>query len=219
MLSKTLGIVFSNMHDTMMGKLTENRTMASVPFGGRYRLVDFVLSNMINSDVKDVGIITKSNYQSLMDHVGNGKEWDLSRKNGGLTILPPYGRMESVFYRGRLEALGNIYSYIKESKAELVIMTDCDNIASIDYSDILRYHKGKDADVTVVYQNKAIADSVHRDVTTISMAEHHRHQQTSARANRGRCGQHQLLQFYPGRFADGQPAPENLRIRVQWLCC
>ena len=89
MLSKTLGIVFSNMHDTMMGKLTENRTMASVPFGGRYRLVDFVLSNMINSDVKDVGIITKSNYQSLMDHVGNGKEWDLSRKNGGLTILPP----------------------------------------------------------------------------------------------------------------------------------
>ena len=141
MLSKTLGIVFSNMHDTMMGKLTENRTMASVPFGGRYRLVDFVLSNMINSDVKDVGVITKSNYQSLMDHVGNGKEWDLSRKNGGLTILPPYGRMESVFYRGRLEALGNIYSYIKESKAELVIMTDCDNIASIDYSDILRYHK------------------------------------------------------------------------------
>jgi len=95
MLSKTLGIVFSNMHDTMMGKLTENRTMASVPFGGRYRLVDFVLSNMINSDVKDVGVITKSNYQSLMDHVGNGKEWDLSRKNGGLTILPPYGRMES----------------------------------------------------------------------------------------------------------------------------
>lgn len=174
MLSKTLGIVFSNMHDTMMGKLTENRTMASVPFGGRYRLVDFVLSNMINSDVKDVGVITKSNYQSLMDHVGNGKEWDLSRKNGGLTILPPYGRMESVFYRGRLEALGNIYSYIKESKAELIIMTDCDNIASIDYSDILRYHKEKDADVTVVYQNKAIADSVHRDVTTISMDEHRR---------------------------------------------
>ena len=151
MMSKTLGIVFSNMHDSMMGKITEHRTMASVPFGGRYRLVDFVLSNMINSGVKDVGIITKSNFQSLMDHLGTGKEWDLSRKKGGLTILPPYGRQESVYYRGRLEALGNIYTYIKESKAELVIMTDCDNIASIDYSDITRYHKEKDADY---YQGK-----------------------------------------------------------------
>ena len=74
MMSKTLGIVFSNMHDSMMGKITEHRTMASVPFGGRYRLVDFVLSNMINSGVKDVGIITKSNFQSLMDHVGSGKD-------------------------------------------------------------------------------------------------------------------------------------------------
>lgn len=84
MMSKTLGIVFSNMHDSMMGKITEHRTMASVPFGGRYRLVDFVLSNMINSGVKDVGIITKSNFQSLMDHVGTGKEWDLSRKKEDL---------------------------------------------------------------------------------------------------------------------------------------
>ena len=174
MMSKTLGIVFSNMPDSMMGKITEHRTMASVPFGGRYRLVDFVLSNMINSGVKDVGIITKSNFQSLMDHVGTGKEWDLSRKKGGLTILPPYGRQESVYYRGRLEALGNIYTYIKESKAELVIMTDCDNIASIDYSDIIRYHKEKDADVTVVYKNKPITESIHRDVTTISMDENRR---------------------------------------------
>ncbi len=174
MMSKTLGIVFSNMHDTMMGKITEHRTMASVPFGGRYRLIDFVLSNMINSGVKDVGIITKSNFQSLMDHVGTGKEWDLSRKKGGLTILPPYGRQESVYYRGRLEALNNIYTYIKESRAELVIMSDCDNIASMDYSDIIRYHKAHDADVTVVYQNKPITKSIHRDVTTISMDENRR---------------------------------------------
>ena len=92
MMNKILGIVFSNMHDSTLGQLTENRTMASVPFGGRYRLIDFVLSNLINSGIKDVGVITKSNFQSLMDHLGNGKEWDLSRKNGGLTILPPYGR-------------------------------------------------------------------------------------------------------------------------------
>lgn len=174
MMSKTLGIVFSNMHDSMLGQLTENRTMASVPFGGRYRLIDFVLSNLINSGIKDVGIITKSNFQSLMDHVGNGKEWDLSRKKGGLTILPPYGSQEAVLYRGRLEALGNIYNYIRSSKAEIVVMTDCDNITSIDYSDVLRYHKEKDADITVVYKHKPITDSIHRDVITISMDENKR---------------------------------------------
>ena len=174
MMNKTLGIVFSNMHDTMMAQLTEKRTMGSLPFGGRYRLIDFVLSNMINSGIKDVGIITKSNFQSLMDHLGTGKEWDLSRKKGGLTILPPYGRQEAVFYRGRLEALSNIYSYIRESKAELVVMSDCDNITSMDYADIIRYHKEKDADVTVVYQNKKITHSVHRDLTTISMDENRR---------------------------------------------
>ena len=167
MMSKTLGIVFSNMHDSMLGQLTENRTMASVPFGGRYRLIDFVLSNLINSGIKDVGIITKSNFQSLMDHVGNGKEWDLSRKKGGLTILPPYGSQEAVLYRGRLEALGNIYNYIRSSKAEIVVMTDCDNITSIDYSDVLRYHKEKDADITVVYKHKPITDS--------SRCYHHQH--------------------------------------------
>ena len=75
MMSKTLGIVFSNMHDSMMGKITEHRTMASVPFGGRHRLVDFVLSNMVHAGISKVGIITTTNYRSLMDHLGSGKPW------------------------------------------------------------------------------------------------------------------------------------------------
>lgn len=174
MMNKTLGIVFSNMHDSTLGQLTENRTMASVPFGGRYRLIDFVLSNLINSGIKDVGVITKSNFQSLMDHLGNGKEWDLSRKNGGLTILPPYGRQEAVYYRGRLEALANIYAYIRDSKADLVVMTDCDSIASVDYADAIRYHKECGADITVFYQHKKLPKKSHRDVTTISMDENRR---------------------------------------------
>lgn len=174
MKSKTLGIVFSNMHDSTMGKLTEKRAMGSVPFGGRYRLIDFVLSNLINSGIQDVGIITKSNFQSLMDHLGTGKEWDLSRKNGGLSILPPYGTNEAGYYEGRLGALGSVLSYIKSSKAELVLMTDCDNIASIDYNEIIKYHKERGADVTVVYQNKPIVDSIHCDVTTITMDEDNR---------------------------------------------
>ena len=77
---KMTGIIFSNVYDTSLGDLTMHRTVASLPFGGRYRFVDFVLSNMVNSNISSIGLITKYNYQSLMDHLGSGLEWDLSRK-------------------------------------------------------------------------------------------------------------------------------------------
>ena len=86
-----LGVLFSNVHDENIRELTEKRAMGSVPFGGRYRLIDFPLSNMVNSGINKVGVITKNNYQSLMDHLGSGKAWDLSRKREGLFILPPFG--------------------------------------------------------------------------------------------------------------------------------
>lgn len=89
---KALGIVFSNIHDANLPELVRLRTLASIPFGGRYRLIDFALSNMVNSGITKVGVITKRNYQSLMDHVGSGKDWDLARKDGGLIILPPVRR-------------------------------------------------------------------------------------------------------------------------------
>lgn len=78
------GIIFSNIYDTPMGELTKKRTVASMPFGGRYRFIDFVLSNMVNSNVSSIGVITKYNYQSLMDHLGGGSEWDLNRKDANL---------------------------------------------------------------------------------------------------------------------------------------
>ena len=84
------GLIFSNIHDRNIPELTQKRTMASVPFGGRYRLIDFTLSNMVNADITKVGIITHYNYQSLMDHIGSGKDWDLSRSSGGIKILPPF---------------------------------------------------------------------------------------------------------------------------------
>lgn len=171
MMSKVLGIVFSNMHDGIMGELTQNRTMGSVPFGGRYRLVDFTLSNLVNSGIKDVGIITKSNYQSLMDHLGTGKEWDLSRKKGGLCILPPFGRTEAVYYKGRLEALGGIIQYIQSFKADYVVMSDCNVLASIDCNEVIKYHEEKEADITIVYKNKKLVPAQKRDTTIIKMDE------------------------------------------------
>ena len=86
-----LGIIFPNAHDSLVQELVAERTMASVPFGGRYRLVDFVLSSMVNSGISNVSIVVKQNYHSLMDHLGSGKAWDLSRKREGLYLLPPFG--------------------------------------------------------------------------------------------------------------------------------
>lgn len=149
-MGNVLGLVFANMHDTTLGDMTKNRTMGSVMFGGRYRLIDFPLSNMVNSGISEVGVITKSNYQSLLDHLGSAREWDLARKKGGLYILPPFGNVESTLYRGRIEALYGAMSFIKHSRAKYVILSDCDVVTNIDYKPIVAAHIESGADVTAV---------------------------------------------------------------------
>ncbi len=149
-MGNVLGIVFANMHDTTLGDMTKNRTMGSVMFGGRYRLIDFPLSNMVNSGISEVGVITKSNYQSLLDHLGSAREWDLARKKGGLYILPPFGNVESTLYRGRIEALYGAMSFIKHSRAKYVILSDCDVVTNIDYKPIVAAHIESGADITAV---------------------------------------------------------------------
>jgi glucose-1-phosphate adenylyltransferase len=109
-MGNVLGLIFANMHDMTVGDLTKNRTMGSVLFGGRYRLIDFPLSNMVNSGITAVGVITKDNYQSLLDHLGSAREWDLARKKGGLYILPPFGNSNASLYTGRIEALNGAMS-------------------------------------------------------------------------------------------------------------
>lgn len=149
-MGNVLGLVFANMHDTTLGDMTKNRTMGSVMFGGRYRLIDFPLSNMVNSGISEVGVITKSNYQSLLDHLGSAREWDLARKKGGLYILPPFGNVESTLYRGRIEALYGALSFIKHSRAKYVILSDCDVVTNIDYKPIVAAHIESGADITAV---------------------------------------------------------------------
>ena len=149
-MGNVLGLVFTNMHDTTLGDMTKNRTMGSVMFGGRYRLIDFPLSNMVNSGISEVGVITKSNYQSLLDHLGSAREWDLARKKGGLYILPPFGNVESTLYRGRIEALYGAMSFIKHSRAKYVILSDCDVVTNIDYKPIVAAHIESGADITAV---------------------------------------------------------------------
>lgn len=149
-MGSVLGLVFANMHDTTLGDMTKNRTMGSIMFGGRYRLIDFPLSNMVNSGISEVGVITKSNYQSLLDHLGSAREWDLARKKGGLYILPPFGNVDSTLYRGRIEALYGAMSFIKHSMAKYVILSDCDVVTNIDYKPIVEAHIESGADITAV---------------------------------------------------------------------
>lgn len=146
-----LGIIICNMHDELLSEITAHRTIGSVPFGGRYRMIDFALSNMANSDIRDVGVVPSRNYQSLLDHLGSGQEWDMARKNGGLCVLPPYGHGSGV-YSGRMQAIDGIEEFIKQSSADLVVLSDSDVVANIDLAPVLRQHEETDADITLVYK-------------------------------------------------------------------
>lgn len=144
------GIVFSNTNDEALSEMTNLRTMGSIPFGGRYRLTDFPLSSMVNASISKVGIITKSNYQSLMDHVGTGKPWDLSRKNDGLFLLPPFNLGNQGVYSSRFEALNGAMNFINQCTEKYVILADSDLVANVDYTKLLEFHKSRNADITFV---------------------------------------------------------------------
>ena len=154
-----MGIIFSNIYDERMGEIATHRTMASVPFGGRYRLIDFVLSSMVNSGITNVGVITKQNYQSLMDHLGNGKEWDLDRKVDGLFILPPFNQGQKSIYRGKLEALWGALSFLKRSNEEYVLLADTNIICNIDYREMLKQHVESGAQISVITKRETIENA------------------------------------------------------------
>lgn len=150
-----VGLIFSNIHDTSIPELTRMRTIGSVPFAGRYRLIDFALSSMVNSGISKIGIVTHNNYQSLLDHLGNGKDWDLARRSGGIKILPPYisafdNAAANKFYTSRLEALMGTVNFLNRCNEDYIVMSDCDVICNIDLSDVIEKHAERGADITFV---------------------------------------------------------------------
>ena len=147
------GIIFSYEKRNDLRELEEIRSASSVPFGGRYRAVDFSLSNLVNAGVTDVGIVLHGHYQSLLDHLGTGKDWDLSRKRGGLKLLPPFAFKEKYgegAFRGKMEALAGVRSYLQEIRRDYVALMDGDLVVNLPLTEIFEQHLKSGADITVV---------------------------------------------------------------------
>lgn len=149
-----LGIIFSYTDKDNLRELTKMRTLASLPIGGKYRIIDLVLSNYVNSGIYDVSIITRYNYHSLIDHLGSGKEWDLNRKRGGLRVLTPMaspGYTESGLYRGTVEALASNMHSIKRSLCEYVVLCGSNILCPLDFEKLISCHMERHSDITVAY--------------------------------------------------------------------
>ena len=150
------GIIFSYERRNDLRELGEIRSAASLPFGGRYRAVDFPLSSLVNAGVTDVGVVLHGRYQSMLDHLGTGKDWDLSRKRGGLHLLPPFNYQKSwglMPFRGKVEALAGVRSYLDTIRQDYVVLMDGELVANLPLAEIFESHQKSGADITVVCGN------------------------------------------------------------------
>ncbi|MBR6426664.1 MAG: glucose-1-phosphate adenylyltransferase subunit GlgD [Clostridia bacterium] len=146
----TAGIILSGIYSDGLDPITKHRTVASLPFGGRYRQIDFTLSNMVNSGIVSIGIITKYNYQSLIDHLGSCQDWDLNRKRGGVKIIPPYATGDLGGYRGKIEELRAALPYLKTLRADYVVIADTGTICNIALRPVVEKHAASRKDITIV---------------------------------------------------------------------
>ena len=148
----TMGIIYTTKDDLTLREMTASRAVAALPVAGRYRMIDFVLSNMVNSGVRNVGVIMQKNYHSLMDHLGSGKEWDLHTRNDGLRILPPFLTRENVGeYSGNIDALRSNAGFLRRSRQEYVILSASHTVFNTTYYDMLAEHIRSNADITMMY--------------------------------------------------------------------
>ena len=154
--TNVLGIIFPNSYDNQISALRNERLMASIPFASRYRMVDFLLSSMVNCGIDNISIIVRKNYRSLMRHLGTGREWDLTRKNGGLNIVPPFAEKTVKVYNGRVEALASIVDFLKSQREKYVVIADSNIVANYNFNAMLDAHIASGADVSIAYKEEEI---------------------------------------------------------------
>ena len=151
---KAIGIILAGgNNEGRLGDLTDHRAAAALPIGSCYRAIDFTLSNMSNSGIGKVAVLTQYNSRSLRDHLTSSKWWDFGRKQGGLFVFTPYtSNTESNWFRGTADSIYQNLSFLKRSNDDYVVITSGDSVYKMDYSRVIRYHEEKEADITVVYQ-------------------------------------------------------------------
>lgn len=170
MASQTMCILFSESYGVSPNELASERTLATIPFAGRYRLIDFILSSLVKAKVSNIGILTKEHYGSLQDHLGWGKDWDLDRKTDGLKILTPFAKAETANTRNRsaIDALLSARGYIEMCDEDYIILADANQVMNVDFTAMIKSHIEREADITLLYQNhdEAIYNGVVLDSDT-----------------------------------------------------
>ena len=152
-MKDVMGVIYTGEKDDFLRDLTKVRAIAAMPVCGRYRVIDFLVSSMVNSGMRNVGVIMQKNYQSLMDHLGSGKEWDLHGKNDGLFILPPFLNADenNGVYKGSIDALHSNINYLRRSRQEYVLLSNSLIVYNANFTDAFAKFKASDADIMMLY--------------------------------------------------------------------
>lgn len=162
-MQKVLGVIFADSHYASINELTNVRPLGALPIAGRYRIIDFVLSNMVNSGMINVAVVTQNNYHSLMGHLGSGKHWNLARKRYGLTLFPPFSNLSSSGSDSRIDILYGVLDYLKRSSQEYVLLAESNILINKKFNDFFENHLATKADISIAYQN--IEDYESKDAT------------------------------------------------------
>jgi glucose-1-phosphate adenylyltransferase len=160
-VKRTMALILAGGEGERLSILSSVRAKPAVPFGGKYRIIDFTLSNCVNSDIDDVLVLTQYNPRSLNDHIGLGRPWDLDRNRGGVKLLQPYiarGRVME-WYRGTADAVLRNLSILEQSDADTILMLAGDHIYKMDYQPFVQAHRRRRADVTIAVRQVPLADA------------------------------------------------------------
>ena len=157
---RVVALILAGGAGTRLGVLSESRAKPAVPFAGKFRIIDFALSNCVNSGIYDIGVLTQYLPRSLNDHIGIGRPWDLDRSRGGVRLLQPYqGRKRSQWYEGTADAVLQNLQYLRDSKADTVLILSGDHIYKMDFRPMLEMHAERKADLTLAAMNVPLEET------------------------------------------------------------
>lgn len=159
-MNRVVAMILAGGQGERLSVLSRQRAKPAVPFGGKYRIIDFALSNCVNSGIYDVAVLTQYRPHSLNQHIATGRPWDLDRTNGGVRLLQPYlGTARSDWYRGTADAIYHNLWYLDEIKADYVLILSGDHIYRQDYREMIAFHQSRRADVTVAVTEVPLAEA------------------------------------------------------------